>query len=434
MSIEFKLSDFVDEEKVEIRKILTFTPEIDYQSSKMNQEKKPIKFLYSEGDTVYLPFYFGLQLKEKYKFPQFPSLSFSFLNPPREKQLGVVEEAMPILKRDNCVILGLHTAFGKTYLGLYLAQQLKNKIIMVHTLNFLGKSWLEALTKHTNCQNYLILEKIGNKLNLEKYIAEKKDYPDILFVGVQRIKWLSKEQLSNYGTLIIDEAHEFCSPMRSLELLKIQPQYILALTATLKRADGMFKMMKSLAGEVVLRKSERPFYIYKTNTNIKPFIDPDKKKRWNGIVKSLTESKQRNQLILDLIKENKDKKILILIERKNHVTLLSVLFASHNIEHATFYGKAKGYEDQRVVIGTFKKMSTGFDEENMVENFSGERFNLLILAMSVKDELKLEQSVGRVFRIEEPDVIDLVDDSPTTKRHWGKRKKWYGEYNGRILE
>jgi len=54
--------------------------------------------------------------------------------------------------------------------------------------------------------------------------------------------------------------------------------------------------------------------------------------------------------------------------------------------------------------------------------------------MSVKDELKLEQSIGRVFRIEEPDIIDLVDDCPTTKRHWTKRKKWYIEYNGKIME
>lgn len=45
MSIEFKLSDFVDDEKVIIRQALTFTPEADYQTKQYQQEKKPIKFL-----------------------------------------------------------------------------------------------------------------------------------------------------------------------------------------------------------------------------------------------------------------------------------------------------------------------------------------------------------------------------------------------------
>src|SRR6516162_8905480 len=208
MSIAFKLSDFDYDEKIEIRKILTFEPEMGFQDKKFQQEKKPIKFMYDEGDDVYFPFYFGLQLKEDYKFPNFPKLNFTFVNQPREKQQLVIDEAIPILKKDNSVILGLHTAFGKTFLGLYLGMILKNKIIMVHTLKFLGQSWLNALTTHTNCQNFLVLEKDSKgKINLEKYIEEKKDYPDILFVGVQRISWLSKLHLSNYGTLLIDEAH-----------------------------------------------------------------------------------------------------------------------------------------------------------------------------------------------------------------------------------
>ena len=77
-------------------------------------------------------------------------------------------------------------------------------------------------------------------------------------------------------------------------------------------------------------------------------------------------------------------------------------------------------------------MSTGFDEEMACNDFCGIRFNLLILGTSLKDHLTLEQSIGRVFRIEKPDVIDLVDNHGILDRHWKSRLRWYRKHKGKI--
>ena len=44
------------------------------------------------------------------------------------------------------------------------------------------------------------------------------------------------------------------------------------------------------------------------------------------------------------------------------------------------------------------------------------------------------QSIGRVFRSDNPIIIDIVDEDRISKSHYSKRKKNYNELNCEIIE
>ena len=73
----------------------------------------------------------------------------------------------------------------------------------------------------------------------------------------------------------------------------------------------------------------------------------------------------------------------------------------------------------------------GFDDANLCENFDGKRLNLMILGAFYKKEI--EQSVGRIFRSEAPEVFDIVDDLSTLKTHSVVRDKFYRSRNGKVM-
>ena len=58
-----------------------------------------------------------------------------------------------------------------------------------------------------------------------------------------------------------------------------------------------------------------------------------------------------------------------------------------------------------VIIGTHKKLGTGFDERNSIRNFEGEVASVLLFLGSIKDKTLMYQVAGRVFRAEDPLVI-----------------------------
>jgi superfamily II DNA or RNA helicase len=58
-----------------------------------------------------------------------------------------------------------------------------------------------------------------------------------------------------------------------------------------------------------------------------------------------------------------------------------------------------------VLIGTHKKLGTGFDERNSIVDFEGEVASVLLFLGSIKDKTLMYQVAGRVFRSDNPLVI-----------------------------
>ena len=75
-----------------------------------------------------------------------------------------------------------------------------------------------------------------------------KEYPNALF--------------KEYGLTIVDECHHISSEVFSRALFKVVTKYMLGLSATVKRKDGLTKIFKMFIGNVVFSKKR------KTNINV----------------------------------------------------------------------------------------------------------------------------------------------------------------------
>lgn len=455
MAISIPLIYFSDELQMYLQNRLTFIPKQSFIAAQLGAVPTPIVMFRIDEEradqdngkrNVYLPYMVAREVFPSYVFPPYDKIQFNLTVDLRPKQVSVFTEAFPYLQAYGGVILELPTAFGKTLTSLALAAACGDRVLIVYPLIFLAKSWYNTLIKFTTCRSICIVE---DHHSVTKWMALNGDkVPDVLICMVTRIDWIPNDIRKRYGTLIIDEAHCFATQLRLNALSMIEPEYILALTATAFRQDDLFATLIAMCAFSVTRPLDVPFTVTKFETNIQPPTKLNKmgKLDWNALCDWLVNCGARNIMICQIIEhllkqpwytsdgEAKPRKILVLTHRKKHVMILGEMLTDMKIAHATFYGNAESYDDEMVVIGTFKKMSVGYDEENASQNFNGIRFSTLILTMSLKDGGSLMQSIGRCLRLLWPSVVCICDKLPVFEKHWRAQKKCFAEMGATFLE
>lgn len=381
---------------------------------------------------VAIPYYYAQSLLKKnpYYDKKYPSRSFEFKGTLRPYQERDIPEINSMMKDHFTTTLCLHPGYGKTIISAYLACQYKVRtIVILPNQTTLIKQWDNTFLKWTSAS----VHKVGEP---KKRQGAKMEDADILICMYQRIKYIPKDLLFEIGMLIIDEAHMLCVPSAVNTLLSVHPKYIVSQTATLERADNMHLMMHHLCGEHnIIRKQEKPFRVLKLETNIAGNREKndDGSVNWHVLSKSLAFNHKRNKIILAFVRKNPSYKIVILTGYVDHSYLLYDALSQLGESVDYLVGGKSNYRDSRVLIGTLGKISTGFDESSFCEDFGGVKINLGILTQSIKSTSKLEQTVGRVFRADYPNIMHIVDNDPTIKSHWRIAKKWY-ESEGGIIQ
>ena len=352
----------------------------------------------------------------------YPSSNFQFTETLYEIQETIAIEALNHLNTKGTAILNLYTGSGKTVVGAYLAAKTNRITLILIAQLVLIPQWKNTFKDFTNAVTWVVGE-------------DPPPYADVIICMCTQFNKLPQEYLKNIGTLIIDEAHDFCTPSRSECLLGTTPQYVIALTATLERKNGMHSIIHAICGYDVIKKiSKKPFNIFKYNTGITVPIkqnregDPD----WSDMQRKLAEDLTRNNIVLKIISDNPHFKILILTWRKEHVKYLVSRLEESRESVDYMCGNKKSYSDSRILIGTIKKIGQGFDEKTACPNFNGFRINMLILLGSMRSIGLLEQVAGRVFRSEFPQIIHFVDDMKISENHWNEGQRWYKSRNGAI--
>jgi superfamily II DNA or RNA helicase len=438
MAVRVKYADLTEEHKKYIRDLLIQKPEEDYITArarnmyKMNYggmppEKEEIKiYEVSEGE-LWLPFTFAKILLGK-SMPKrsFPKIDLQFLGELRENQVSVIDEAKKQLDTYQTTTLWLHPGFGKTILGARLASHLKIKTIVVHTMVALNIQWYTAFNTQTNGSIWVV----GETKN------PPKD-PDIVICKDTRLSKLSDDFIAKYGLLIIDEAHQWCSTqIRVSKLMRFQPSHIIIESATIEKEDKMEKVVRHIAGLHHIRRDyQKEFQMLRIMTKIEPPINKTiHGTNMDALRKDLARNTKRHRLVCELVAKHKQYKILILSWLVEHCDkMFDDLVEQEGKENVSrFYGNRKKYDDARVIVGTFNKVGTGFDEALACHDWKGERINLVIMTMLVKNVNFYEQVVGRGLRADYPSFICLVDENATIKRHWGANKTWLTNHQCKI--
>lgn len=435
MSVVIRRSELSDEQKLTIRKFLCLTPRVK-KPGQPDEFGEPVLFYIVRGEVIHVPFRFAAALfKERFlslvleNESKWERRALEFRGSLFPYQEEVVKEASDHLQKFGTTIIGLYPGAGKTVMGAYSICEKGFKTVVLFHRELLGGQWDKTFKDYTNAKTVMVREP-SSRQKVEEF--EEADVILCMDTRTDAIPDFIKEKI---GTLVVDEAHCFCTNSRVSSLLSWRPRYVIAETATLERVDGMHSMIRLICGgHGIFRSSSKPFHVIKLMTGITPQVEKTARGvDWSGLLTDLTSSEERNQLILSLCLERfREDKILILTERVDHVKYLHGKLSQAGERVDFLAGSKDKYSDGRILVGSYSKIGTGFDQGGACADFDGVRLRIAILATSIKNLAKLEQNVGRVFRHHDPLVVHLVDNNPSVKRHWTECAKWYQSRNGTI--
>ena len=238
---------------------------------------------------------------------------------------------------------------------------------------------------------------------------------------------MSHNLFKNIGTVLVDEAHQIMAESLSLCMQYVCPRYLIGLSATPYRPDGLNKLFDIYFGENrIVRKLYRKHSVYRVESGFTPEVDigPNGKINWGIVLNSQAYDTSRNELIIKIVKYFPENVFLILSKRVEQANYILKRLKEDGEDATSLIGSQKEFEKtSRILIGPITKVGTGFNHP---------RLNSLIIAGDVEEYF--QQYLGRVFRREdtEPVVFDIIDKNPILLKHFRSREKIYKEYGGVV--
>src|SRR5665811_379160 len=212
-----------------------FTPGKKFYSQPAS--KLPVKAFYfdQEKDEVIVPysFYKGLSTDKPNSNKSFPHVSFKFIKNLFDQQIQIANDALCQLDEYGTTTLNIYTGSGKTVLGAYLAAEKELLTLVLYPSSVLGPQWKNTFEEFTDARVWIVGEDLP------------ANGAHIILCMDTRFDKLPQEYVDKIGMVIIDEAHEFCTPTRVKCFLGVQPKYIIAATATFERNDGMHQLIQA---------------------------------------------------------------------------------------------------------------------------------------------------------------------------------------------
>jgi superfamily II DNA or RNA helicase len=234
------------------------------------------------------------------------------------------KEALKVMEEEELGVLCAPPGSGKTVMGCHLmaTRQVKT-LILIHRQPLLDQ-WRERI------QEFLKLEK--KDIGILKTGKSLEKYPVVLGMIQSLVKNPDSEAiLSQFGQIIVDECHHI--PAASFEsVLKLcRSKYILGLTATPKRKDGLEKILYMQCGPVRYEIKDQEKSIEKRVIfSPAPFRMKHDSERppLHLVWEAMVQDKYRNQSIISDIQGavREGRFSLVLSDRKDHlVTLYQLL-------------------------------------------------------------------------------------------------------------
>jgi len=227
---------------------------------------------------------------------------------------------------------------------------------------------------------------------------------------------------------IAHNCHLIMAESLSKSLLTICPRYLIGLSATPYREDGLDKLLDFYFGSIkIIREMFRKHIVYKVSSNLDIPIETTDNGRvnWNAVLKKQTECKERNELIIKIVKHFKDKNFLVLSKRVEQATYLFNRLKEEGEYVTSLIGKQQTFDKEaRILVGITTKCGTGFDHPKL---------NALVLASDL--DSYFIQALGRIFRVKDtvPIVFDIVDNNFILQKHYKNRLETYRTTGGKII-
>ena len=373
-----------------------------------------------ETDNIKLPFAYAVQTLKLTRpiREQFPPIELVFEGTLREEQQVVRKEALKVLSSKGSVMISAYPGFGKTIGAINLATAINFKTLIIVNKIVLIKQWEDSILQF--CPTAKI-----QKLNPKS----KKQDSHFYIINAQNVEKLPKKFLNDIGTVIVDEAHMIMAETLSKSLQYVFPRYLIGLTATPYRPDGLDILLQLYFGQYkIIRQLYREHTVYKVTTGFKPPVERTIQGRvnWGAILDAQANNQERNDLIIKILKNFPDRNFLVLVKRVDQGNYLVEQLQKQGESVTDLIGSNQEFnKEARILVGTCQKVGVGFDHSKL---------DALLLATDVEEYFV--QYLGRVFRTKdhEPIIFDLVDNNSILNKHFNTRRSVYQKHGGTIKE
>lgn len=326
---------------------------------------------------------------------------------------------------------------GKTVVGAWLAAARNcSTLVLVHRKPLFDQ-WVAQLSRFLD----LPPKTIGT------IVSGKSKATGVLDVAMMQ-SLVRKDEVADlvadYGLVIADECHHL--PAFSFErvLAEAKARYVVGLTATPYRRDGHQPIIHLQCGPTrfsLHRKQQaaegaftRRLILRETGFSLS---EADSEATIQEIYAHLTTDRQRNQLILDDIRQAlaEGRSPILLTERKDHLEFFDGELRD-NVKHMIVLQGGMGAKQRRKVMEQLATIPN--EEERLIlatgryigEGFDDARLDTLFLALPFSWKGMLVQYAGRLHHLhpgkEEVRVYDYVDGSvPMLAKMHDKRMKGF---------
>ena len=310
-------------------------------------------------------------------------------------------------------------------------------LILVHRKQLLDQ-WSDRL------QNFLGLSKN------EIHVLGKARYPDApvalgMFPTLARSEF-PEALLAKYGHVIIDECHHVPAASFEAAMKRCTARYILGLTATPNRKDGLQKILFLQCGPIRHRidldhseEQSRTVFVREFSLGL-----PAEKDRLpiHQIWEHLIQSGERNRAIASDVSSALEEQrfCALLSDRKDHLNALESLLREKWPEESVY--RIDGSSNQKLRTAILGNLRARAAEERpfvllataslLGEGFDMPELDTLFLTMPISFKGRLIQYAGRLHRFSEKKksvrIYDYVEpDHPLTAQMYRKRTTAYRE-------
>ena len=339
---------------------------------------KPNAFpIYRESKKkIYIPRFYGIDNygePDSVKLYEGDDINIKFNGELRDFQKPIVESYLKHAKTKGSGLLEIHTGGGKTIMGLNIISKLKKKTLIVVHKEFLLRQWIERI------EQFLPTAKVG-RIQGSIIDVEGKD----IVIGMLQslsMKDYPSEVLSSFGLTVYDECHHISAEVFSRVLFKVVTKYGLGLSATMKRKDGLTKVIKMFIGEVVYKKEREGKddvlvkaieYFNSDEEYSKVALNYRGHTNYTTMIKKICEFNRRSEFILKVLKDtlkngDEDQQIIILAHNKSLLAYLFDAIKHRNIATVGYYvggmkeKDLKISEGKTVIIATYAMAEEGLD-------------------------------------------------------------------------
>jgi superfamily II DNA or RNA helicase len=406
---------------------------------------------------IYLPRFYGL---ERYGAPthgtkgaegepeaasKIVTISCVFDKPLRDYQEAVVEAYMKSVRKEGRVgshpqaaggILQLYAGAGKTVLSIKIISLLAKKTLIIVHKEFLLNQWVERI------REFMPEANIG-RIQGPLFDVHGKD----IVIGMLQTLYdrdFPEDAFDEFGLTIVDEVHRIGSCQFSKALVRVQTPYMLGVTATLERKDGLTRVIHHFIGPLLFSQANRTSGAddsvlvrgMEFVSNDAEFNDVVTDFRGNPqfstMISKLCNHGPRTQFLVkilaDLIAENPEAQILVLGHNRSLLVDLHEAIEVQEIATCGYYlggmkpAALEKTTERQIILASYAMAAEGFDHKN-----------LSILVM-ITPKTDIIQSVGRIFRQKHarPLIVDIIDTHDIFQNQWKKRRAYYKKCGYRI--